>query len=259
MYMKKSFILLAVVVLMSSCLTMIVKTPVPYQENQAIKKIAIFPVLIGEMYQPVIPLIDAAAFNSKTNKIADQIMDAERESIDKMREDLASTISNYFKCEVLYGESLQMTEGYGSLSNSHNFKYALAIEDDDFPVMLIASGDINPFKFKDGRFVTFFKDQMNYKQTVKQLCEKLNVDAIAVNFSRLSIVGVSSFGINGNIRLETFLYVIDKEGEIVGNGYAFSKPVTIRGKELEEYKLRLNDYSPIIQPLVNQLVNGKAK
>ena len=51
---------------------------------------------IGKIEQPVLPLIAAAAFNAKTNKIADQIMDMQSKSVDTHREITAKTIEKYF-------------------------------------------------------------------------------------------------------------------------------------------------------------------
>ena len=145
---------------------------------------------------------------------------------------------------------------YKKLSKTHNFNSALQVKDDNFPLVITSTGDINPYKFANGNVVKYFKEQVNYKQTIQYLCKELNADAIAVSFSKLTVASVSAFGINGYIRLDTYLYIIDKNGNIIANGYALSKPVASKGKELSDYQIRLDDFSIIFDQMVNKLVTN---
>jgi hypothetical protein len=49
----------------SSCNTLKIYTIQPYKKNDKIKEIALMPVVIGKIDQPIFPLIDAAMFNKK--------------------------------------------------------------------------------------------------------------------------------------------------------------------------------------------------
>lgn len=255
--MKNQTFFLALLVLLASCQAINIKTQVPYRASRTIGKMVLFPVIIGEFQQPILPLIDAAGFNKKTNNIADQIMDIQKKAVDKYRENSADILKKYFKCEILYGDSLQSMDGYLNLSKTHHFKGALIVEDDNFPTIITSTGDINPFKFENGKVLKYFKDPVNYKETIKLICHELNTDALAISFSSLAVVGVTPFGMKGAIRLNTHLYVFDMNGSIIANGSTWSKPVMINGKELSDYQHTLDGFSLIFDPLVSNITTGK--
>jgi hypothetical protein len=256
--MKKILLNPAIAILFASCVPLI-NTPVPYKSSPSIKKVGLFPVMIGKMYRPLFPLIDAAAFNGKTNEIADQILDMQDRTIDKMRENAAVTLQKYLNCEVIYGDALHNDSAFTALSARYNFKSALILNDDNFPKITISSGDINPFNYSNGDVIAYFGTPSNYKETVKYICKELNLDALAVSFSKLSVINVTAFGISGNLRLETYLYVFDKNGDFIANGRGFSKPMGINGKELFYYQMQLEYFPTLLEQVASKLVSAPVK
>jgi len=254
--MKRVFLFLAVLAIFSSCVSIKVKSPVPYNNSQTINKMLLFPVMIGELRQPVIPLIDAAIYNSKTNNIADQIMDMQNKIVDVYRDTAASILEKYFNCDVIYGEILQNEEGYKELIKTHNFKRALRVNNDNFPIIITSTGDINPYKYFDGQVNEYFKNSVDRKETVKYICKELNADALAISYSRLNVYSVTAFGGGAKVRLDTYLYIFNKDGSIIAHGYAYSKPV-FSYYSVDEYNSRLNDYFNIFDLLANKLVNKR--
>lgn len=254
--MKRILLLLVVSAIFSSCASIKVKSRVPYNDLQTINKMLLFPVMIGEIKLPVFPLIDAAMYYSNVNNIADQIMDAQKKTVDIYRETAAIILEKYFNCDVLYGESLQNEEGYKELMKTHNFKSALRVENDNFPIIITSTGDINPYNFNDGNVNEYFRYADDYRQTVQHICEELNADALAISYSRLDVVGVGMFGLAGNIRLDTYLYIFDKNGNTIAYGYAYSKPI-YSDIRVSEYTHRLNDYYNIFDLLANKLVHKR--
>jgi|GEM_PF-5914028 len=254
--MKKIYFILmmTIIVFLSSCFALKVNVPISYQA-QSIDKMALFPVMIGKIEQPLFPLLDAAAFNGKTNKIADQIMDSQQKTIEKIREQIAEKLQEYFKCNVLYGKSLHNLEPYSNLKEKYHNKTALRIKNDNFPLVIIGSGDVNPFSFSNGNVTAYFKEQKQYEVISQDLCEKLNVDAIAISFSRLSVIDVGMFGSSGRLRLETHIYIVDKHGKTIAKGYAHSKPASIKGRELEDYQRVLDEFPMLFNLLAKQLIN----
>jgi hypothetical protein len=257
--MKNIVIVTAFALLLVSCVSQQISTPVPYKPAQTIGNMGFFPVLIGKITRPPLPLIDAAAFNSKTNQIADQIMDMQKKTIDRMRENGATTLKKYFNCEVIFGDALHNMPSYTDLSQKYNYKSALAINDDNFPLITISSGDINPFNYVKADVPDFFKNSSNYEETIKILCSQLNLDAIAISYSKLAVTSVTAFGISGYTRLETTLYIIDKNGKMIANGTAFTKPVTIPGNDIGDYQMRLDDFPIIFEQLISKLVAAPQK
>jgi len=251
--MKRIFIygslLLLLVMTLFSCNVVRVTADFSEKEVPKVEKIALVSTYIGKIQQPVLPLIDAGLFNKKTNEIADEIIDMQGRYVDKFRENIAANIEKYFNCEVIYGDKLTALDGFGALKENYSFPDNLYIENDHFPVMHIASGDINPFTFDDGKVLKYFDDFNNYKLTVFNMCKEMGWDFVAVSYSQLSILSVSAFGISGAIRLDSYIYVFDKFGDLIAKGKAYSKFTNIKGKELGDYESKIEDFSLISDPL----------
>ena len=252
--MKKVTLLLLATFLLSSCATMRLKTIVPYSRSNNLDTIALMPVLIGEIEQPILPLIDAGIFNAKTDKLAPEILDMEQKSLSKMATSAAMNLQTLLSTQVLYGDKLYEREVYKQLSARLHNGAALQTKDKAFPVILIHNDDFNPFAFDNAKVPEFFTVSTNFKSTVIEICKELNVDALALSYSRITITNASSFGISGGARLDTYLYVISKEGKFLINGYGLSKPVAIYGNKLYQYKDILDEFPFLFQSLLKQSI-----
>ncbi len=98
-----------------------------------VQSITLFSTMIGKIQQPVFPLIDAAIFNAKTNSIADQIIDLQKNNIDHFREIVASSLNRNFNCEILYGPSLEAKTELNEIKINYDFQKALRIDNRHFP------------------------------------------------------------------------------------------------------------------------------
>ena len=234
---------------LSSCNVMKVTADFSEKEVPKVEKIALISTYIGKIQKPILPLIDAGLFNKKPNAIADEIIDMQERYVDKFRENIASNIEKHFRCEVLYGDPLTALDGFSEVKKKYNFADNLYTEDDNFPVMQIASGDINPFNFKKGNVLKYLNDLAKYKNTLFQINKDLGLDFLAVSYSQLTILSVSAFGIAGTLRLDSYLYIFDKFGDLVATGKAYSKYSSIKGKELNDYQMKIEDFSILSDPL----------
>jgi hypothetical protein len=244
---------LAVIALvLSSCATMKINYSGKKIDN--VQDITLLSTMLGKINQPVIPLIDAAGFNAKTNNLADQIMDMQKKNIDNYREIVASSLKKNFNCEVIVGNSLQEKPEFTELMEKFNFQNALRIENDHYPMIIAGSKDINPFRFENGKVLIFFTVPSNYKNTISEICRKLDSDLIAISYSTLTVSGVSAFGIRGALRLDTYIYLFDKEGDLISDGHTWSKPANISGKQIDDYRSQLDNLSIIIEPMMNKVV-----
>jgi len=242
----------------SSCATMKINHYGKKVNN--VQNIALFSTMIGKIQQPVLPLIDAAAFNEKTNSIADQIMDLQKKNIDKCQGIVASSLNKNFNCKVLYADALHTMAGYVELKEKFDFKSALRIENDNYPFVITAKNDINPFRLEKGNVLKYFNSSTNYKGVMAELGKKMNTDLIAVSYTTLTVAAVGMFGIYGNLRLDTYLYLFDKEGDLISDAHTWSKPTNISGKKIDEYRAQLDNLSIIIEPMMNKLMlNSKNK
>ena len=124
----------------------------------------------------------------------------------------------------------------------------------NFPIVLLADGELNVFRFDNGNAVRYFTRESRYPRLISNLCQELGVDAIAVSITHFEVMRVGAFGINGSLRLSTHLFVIDGErGAMVTRGMVGSPPMSISGSELVDYKLKLNQFSEILDLLFSSL------
>lgn len=251
-YFLKTISISILILLLASCATMKVKNS--DKKVDKVQRIALFSTMIGKIQQPTFPLIDAAVFNAKTNSIADQIMDMQKQNIDKCREIVALSLKKTFKCDVIFGDSLQSQSGYTLLKDTYNNRNALRIDNDNYPFVITATGDINPFKFENGMVVSYFSESENYKNIISELSKKVNSDLIAISFSTLSVANVGMLGIMGTLRLDTYLYLFDNTGDLISKAHSWTKPATISGKEIDQYVSQLDNLSLIIEPMMNKII-----
>jgi hypothetical protein len=245
---------LAIIVLaFTSCSTIRVN----YYGNKVVpvQKIALVSTMIGKIQQSPIPLLDAAVFNAKTNKIADQIMDMQKKAVDKYQVLVASGLKNNFNCQVIYADSLHNLPGFVVIKEKYNFKNGLRLKSDNYPFIFTAKDDINPFNFDNGNIDSYFRDSLNYKSTISEISKKLNTDLIAVSYSTLA-TGAGSFGIYGQLQLVTILYIFDKNGDLLSKSSNMSKPTNISGSDIEEYRSQLDNLSLLLDPMLIKVVTN---
>lgn len=227
--------------------TTIAKKPLPKLENIALVSVQIPPIV-----QPTLPLIDAAAFNKKTNAIADLIMDEQKKRIDAFRENAAETLTKYFKANILAGNTLHSNPDFTKLVSTTNFTEELKVKDDNFPFIMVSTGDINPFPLENGNVASFFKVPTNYKPVAEKVCTTLGTDAFGVLYTNLYVTGATAFGISGGLALSCNIYIFDKTGDMIASGSVMSKAALIKGKEIGDYILKLDEFSSLCDKLIYQ-------
>lgn len=254
--MKNNFLramsLAIIVIAFTSCATMKINHYGKKLDN--VQNVALFSTMIGKIQQPVLPLIDAAAFNEKTNSIADQIMDLQKKNINNYQKIVVSSLKNNFNCNILYADALHALPVFAEIKERFDYKNGLRIENDNYPFIINAKDDVNPFRFEKGNVLKYFNNSANYREVMTEIGKRLNTDLIAVSYSTLTVAGVGMFGIYGTLRLDTYLYLFDKEGNLISDAHAWSKPTNISGKKIDEYGAQLDNLSVIIEPMMNKLI-----
>ncbi len=257
--MKKLFLFLGSTILISGCISMQIITDTPFIKTNTVKKIAIIEVMVGKPIQAIFPLIDAGIFNQKMNKISDQIMDIERKKASLYRDALATQMEKKFGCEIIYGKKLQELPNYEILRKDLENKNALLTENDNFPAVFLADGEFNAFSFEKGKVNTYFSKNLSTSTAAIELCKNLDVDAVAISYTHIYTHNVTSFGFSANMRLFTYLYILDKKGVKIGEGSGLSNLVSIRGKEAVDYNLVLDEFNILINPLTTQLLSPTSR
>jgi len=196
--------------------------------------------------------MDAGPFNNKTNSIASLIVGEEVKCIEGFRETVASGLKNKFNCEVLYGTTLVKKPGYIELATKYNFPEELNTGNEHFPKIIIPKDETNFFQFTKGKVEKFLEDAKVVKPKAAEICKSVGTDYIAVSYSTLAAVGFGMFGGHGNICLYTYLFIFDKEGDLVFQGDNHSKPVRVVGDDLMEYKAPLNSLSEALPKILEK-------
>ena len=250
-YSFSAIALTLAITVFSSCATM--RVNYSGKKVQKVQSIALVSTMLGKLQQPLFPLIDAAIFNDKTDKIATQIMELQQQHINRCRETIASKLQETFSCTVLYSDSLHAIEGFSALKESYNFESALRIQSPYYPFIVTPSDDLIPFKFQNDNVLNFFANKANYKSTIAAIAQQTKTDLIAVSYSTLTVVGFGMFGIVGNLNLTTHLYLFDKEGDLITDAHTWSPTMAISGKEIRDYATQLNSLPIILKPMLDKV------
>ncbi len=117
------------------------------------------------------------------------------------------------------------------------------MDNKNFPIVFFSEGDLNFTDLKNGKNPVFiFKQDNLVSQRVSQLAKDLNVQNVAECFTRLSVIGVSMFGLNGNIRLESYLFIYNRNGRLLLDAVGWTKPTVVLGKKVEDYQQQLEQF-----------------
>jgi hypothetical protein len=242
---------LFVVTLFSSCSTLKVKFST--NDPGKINEVALISTYLG-IQLPVTPLIDAAIMNEKTNSIAPEINRLFSENIDIMRETVAKLLQEKLKWNVIYGEALHSSPGFTELKEKYNFKSSLLTGKENFPEIVTAKDDINPFEFTDTRKTQqFFKNPQNYTNTIIRICEILKVDYIAVTQSLIYPLP-GGIILPARLPMFTYFYLFDKNGNSLVSGSNYLKQIiTYKASDPEGFERVLDTYPEIITPIMEQI------
>lgn len=238
--------------LFASCATVRVKSY--SKRTERVKNVVLLSTMIGKVKQPLFPLIDAAIFNDKTNSVAKEIIELQQNNIKSFRLNCAKAIKNGLRCNVLFGDSLCALPEYKALINSYSSKNNLLTGNGFFPTITMCDNDLAPFKFDNGKVTSFFRNIENYKSIIADIGSKVDADLFAVSFSELNVINVSSFGIMGTLRLDTYLYLFDKSGNLMTEGHSWSEKCRTSGKQMKDYSNQLLSFSPTILAMIRKIV-----
>jgi hypothetical protein len=126
----------------------------------------------------------AAIARSQFKNHADVINGIMSFYIDTLRSAVVSNLKSKLGCDVLYGKALQALNQSGEIRKKYEFPDALIKEDDNFPEVVISSGDFNSMitgtktgVLSGGFTVGLSSDQL--KTTIINLCKDLNARNVA--------------------------------------------------------------------------------
>ena len=231
--------LFALVLLLGSCVgakfTADTKTgqPIP------IDTLNLVSVMIGPVYQPTFPLIDAAAFNGKTNKIADDILEEEEKRIADFKKKLVAALREKIPAEIRTTDEIR-----GDGIEEYQITRATPAENKNFPLVYFAEGDLSFQEYGNmNNLRNEFESNQALRQNIVAFAEKFNLSNVAICYNRLAVINVGPFGASGNLRLESYIYVFDSRGGVSIKATGILEPTNISGKVLDEYAAELDKHS----------------
>ncbi len=249
-------LLFLIITLLSSCSSL--KVTYPVKSKNKFAEIAVISTYV-DIKKPVFPLLDAAIINKETNSISSELTKLFKDYSSVIRENVSKQLMDNFSCKVIYGASLHSNLGINNLKETFNFEHSLERNDKAFPKIVEADNEFNFFEFNKWNTISlniidYFDHSINYKNTVTEVCNKMQVDHLAVTYSVLKTFP-GGLILSDKISLYTYFYLFNKNGECIANGINFSEPTGFKGKEVEGYKLALNKYSELFLPIIEKVAS----
>lgn len=247
---KKITVILIAVLTLSSCITTKVQVNSNYSGVIPLDTLNLVSIAYGPVVQPVIPLIDAAAFNGRTNKISDQILEEQKGMTDIYKDILLRHLNKRISAYIRTGDYFT-----DAVAEHYKVKEGILIDNKNFPVVWFNEGGMNLWDYGKGTNVhNIFEGDPQLKSRIAHFAREMNVNNVLVSFNRLAVVGVGMFGSMGNIRLESYLFLYDASGNIMMDAYGWTKPSSISGRELYEYQAQMDKFEELVVLLSNELV-----
>jgi hypothetical protein len=211
-------------------------------------KIFVASTIIGPIPQPILPLLDAAAFNSKTNKLASELNNLFLAEVNGFQDTLLIKLNKAFNTEF----DLIDTVKYPMKASFVVFK-AEGVKNETFPFAYFADNDINIVDLKDGKDLERIFLQARQQTTISSNLKKVGVPNALIVFNRINVIGAGMFGINGTIRFETYMFLYDENGNLILDTKAFSAPTSISGNNITEYHLVMKKMPELIDQTIEKL------
>ncbi len=247
---RKITVILVAILVLSSCITTKVQVNSNYSGVIPLDTLNLISVAYGPIVQPVIPLIDAAAFNGRTNKISDQILEEQKGMTDIYKNILLKHLNNRITAYIRTGDYFT-----DEVAESYKVKEGILIDNKNFPVVWFNEGGMNLWDYGKGTNVRdIFESDPQLKSRIAGFAREMNVNNVLVSFNRLAVIGVGMFGTSGNIRLESYLFLYDANGNIMMDAYGWTKPSSIGGREIYEYQGQMDKFEELVVLLSNELV-----
>lgn len=250
--MKKHLLLILVLFTLASCSSIVINKN---KNTEKPKKIVLISTLMGHINRPYTPILFASKFNNKTNLLAKDLNNLKSQNIENYRNILAKKLQENMDCEIIYGSSLASLDSFRNLKSLDN-PSNLIINDEYFPKIIAASGDINPFAFKDGKVSKYFTQKNDHKEIIAKICAELNTEYLAVSYSELNISEILTFGISAKAGLQTSILLFNKNGDLVSEALGWSKKVKTSGDQIKDYEFLINQFEPVVNKLTKKMAKS---
>jgi len=235
----RSTSLILLILVFSSCITSSrFKAKTKTGQPISIDTLNLVSVMVGPILQPALPIIDATAFNVKMNKISSEIIEAEREMVNSIKEDLITTLEKDLPCTIRTSKELNNPK-----INPYRIHSSATCENKSFPVVLFAEGDLKfqEFGSLDNVRAELYSNQF-MRENIAEFAQQFDLGNVAICYYRVEVIEAFDVGSYGTARLVTHLLVFDRRGALVLSGQGVSLPSTITAGTVDAYIAQLQKY-----------------
>lgn len=172
-----------------------------------IRKVALVPPIIGGVSLPVFPLLDAGIVRAAVNGISEQIVAAEQAVVSGYGDLLAAHLRNDLRLEVVAMEARHVE------ASAQKPAEPVAKGNDSPPHFpKVFARDLDPLAFRNRQIASLAS--VDLAADARRICKALDVDAIAVSYTRLEVDRVDMI-LGCTARLNSWFDVVDRDGRYV--------------------------------------------
>lgn len=225
-------------------------TTADYNKNfVAPKKIALITTNIGPTFQPTFPLIDAAMFNEGTNAIAPEIVKMQARQVNNIEKLVVANLGTALRCEVVSPEKLRELSNFKEIEATTDLHKPLNTTSEVFTNFILSDKSLFPFQHTNN-LLEYLNTNTTYQPVLAKICQSLSVDMLAISYWRLNVVQAGAFGIYGSLRLESQLFLFDKNGKLAAKGFSHSYPTQVEAKDIGDYAEQMGFAETVLKTLL---------
>jgi hypothetical protein len=225
-------------------------------DSERFKSIALVSTTISKAELPILPLLDASAFNEKVYSILGKIVAMQKLNLYQIRETAAREISAYFNAKVLFGDSLNCKPEMQELRKKHDTISPVIINGKSYPGLVTLNDDIKPFPDYKDNINRFFKDPDNYKEIISEIGQSLKTDLIAVCNMNYTL-STNSYAFTGVVNLYTQLYLFSADGTLVAKGdKVLQSSGSISGNNIQDFENALKMLPSALDLILEEITCG---
>lgn len=245
MKIVRALSLLALVLIAPSCGNLRVKAYQTYQAPAKAENLVVMGFYMAPPVLPKAPKADAEAFNKKVNALSENLNTALAEASEEYAQTLAQGLQLQLNINTLYGDEVAKLPRYARLKQKEDRSGLLVAKKSAFPEVKFPEAGLQIFELERGDVQTYLEESPRLRSAVRSATKALNCELIAFGYGRLVLDKVTTFGEKANIRLLIDVYLYDDQGVLAGHAYGETEPITIEGKNFNDYKQVLDAYSSL--------------
>ena len=235
----RAYYFIALVVILSSCIATTQFTAKTQTGHPiALDTLNLLSVMIGPVLQPMPTFIRTSAISGEKKSTAEKIMDTEAEIINTIRQDLVQTLKESLPCEVRTSKDFT-TPGM----NPYRVHTSVPNENKNFPIVFFGEGDMNFQEFgKLNNLTSELKSNQTMRESIAAFAQKFNLTNVAICYYRLAVFDFNTYSRSRTARLESYLLIFDRRGNLALEATGILLPTDITGQNIDEYAAELNRY-----------------